>query len=62
MNKIWLIYIILPIQAFSQYTITGTIADSLTHLPIEYATVYINGTTIGTISDTSGNFYLNKFE
>jgi hypothetical protein len=38
----------------------GTITDSKTNLPVEFATVYINGTTKGTISDKNGNFTLDK--
>ena len=41
--------------------ITGTITDSKTNQPVEFATVYINGTTIGTISDKNGNFTIDKF-
>ncbi|MFB6342097.1 carboxypeptidase-like regulatory domain-containing protein [Saccharicrinis sp. FJH62] len=39
--------------------ITGNIKDTDTGKPVEYAAVYINGTTIGTISNTEGYFSLN---
>ncbi|MFC0876396.1 carboxypeptidase-like regulatory domain-containing protein [Saccharicrinis sp. FJH2] len=39
--------------------ITGNIMDADTGKPVEYAAVYINGTTIGTISSTDGYFSLN---
>ena len=53
-----LLFINLYIIAFSQ-TIKGTILDKKTFDIISYATVYFNGTFVGTSSDQNGNFELN---
>lgn len=42
----------------SGYQISGRLTDAKSGLVIEYATIYINGTSIGTISDTAGFFRL----
>lgn len=60
MIKLLIFIFLFPFQLFCQ-TLSGTITDSKTNEPIEFATVYINGTTKGTISDKNGNFNLNKF-
>ncbi|MCG2431971.1 carboxypeptidase-like regulatory domain-containing protein [Aequorivita xiaoshiensis] len=44
--------------AFSQSNLNGKVADFLTFQPIESASVYIKNTTIGTISNSDGNFAL----
>ena len=36
--------------------IEGTITDSLTHMPLPYANVYLNHTTFGTATDENGTF------
>lgn len=38
--------------------VSGLICDAKTGNPVEYATVYIDGTTFGTTSDTAGKFKL----
>ncbi|NGX85224.1 carboxypeptidase-like regulatory domain-containing protein [Aequorivita sp. KMM 9714] len=43
---------------FSQTNLNGKVADFLTFQPIESASVYIKNTTIGTISNSDGNFAL----
>lgn len=51
---------IIPFFVFSQTkTITGNIVDA-NEDPIIGATIMVKGTTIGTISDTNGNFILNN--
>lgn len=60
MKIIFICLILYPLQLFCQ-SLTGKITDSKTNLPVEFATVYIDGTTIGTISDKEGNFTLDKF-
>ncbi|MDN3725155.1 carboxypeptidase-like regulatory domain-containing protein [Aequorivita sp. SDUM287046] len=44
--------------AFSQTELKGKVADFLTFEPIESASVYIQNTTIGSISNADGNFIL----
>jgi hypothetical protein len=46
-----------PVNVFSQ-NITGKIIDSQTQNGVDFATVYVNGTTIGTISNKEGLFSL----
>ena len=47
-----------PVTVQGQNTITGTVLDSLTQEPLQLATVYINGTTKGTVTDALGQFEL----
>lgn len=46
----------LPAMAFGQYTIKGKVLEVETEMPLEFATVFINNTTFGDITDTKGNF------
>src|SRR5476651_1825525 len=38
--------------------IKGTVTDAVTHKPIAAASVYLNGTYVGTITDSLGKFSL----
>lgn len=44
-----------------QKAIKGKIVDGKTGKPIEFATIYVNGTSIGTISNAVGQFVLTGF-
>lgn len=48
----------IPVAVHGQNTITGTVLDSLTQERLQYVTVYINGTTKGTVTDADGHFEL----
>lgn len=50
----------LPQIMLGQNTISGTVIDKSTHEPLPAATVYINGTTIGTATDSYGRFMLKN--
>lgn len=53
------------VNAFAQTELKGKISDFSTYAPIESASIYIENTTIGTISNTDGKFALQvprKFE
>lgn len=52
------LFIHLSITTFGQ-TIKGTVLDKQTFDSIPYATVYFNGTFVGTSSDQNGNFELD---
>lgn len=52
------LFLLFPVSLFGS-DISGTITNANTHLPVEFATVYINGTTIGTLSDINGIFTLS---
>lgn len=49
-----------PIFAFCQINLKGIVVDSINDQPIPYATVFINGTTNGTITDSIGKFVINN--
>lgn len=42
------------------HTLTGSVIDGETSQPIPYAHVFLSGTTLVTISDEAGNFYLKN--
>ncbi len=53
------------ISVFSQKELKNKIADFTTMLPIESASIYVQNTTIGTVSNSDGKFVLlvsNEFE
>ena len=49
-------------SSFAQSTVTGSIVDAETKLPLEGASVFAQNTTKGTVTDKEGRFrlYLNK--
>lgn len=57
-SVIFLIFLSFGISTYSQ-TIRGNVVDKETKQPVYYATVYINGTSVGTYSDRNGYFKLN---
>lgn len=46
------------LSAFAQTEIKGKIVDFQTYLPIESASIYVENTTIGTVSNSDGKFVL----
>ncbi|HAQ19816.1 MAG TPA: hypothetical protein DCR40_11365 [Prolixibacteraceae bacterium] len=60
MRKTLLIFLFigLSLMAYNQ-VIKGTVYDQITHEAIFSATVYFNGTTVGTLTDENGNFKLD---
>lgn len=53
-----LILFLLPIQITAQYNIRGVLKDKLDNTPVPYASVYVDGSSNGTITDVSGSFLL----
>ena len=51
---------LIPAFLLGQKTITGIVLDSLTQEPLPMATVYVNGTTQGTTTDSDGRFELKE--
>jgi TonB-linked SusC/RagA family outer membrane protein len=47
------------VPAFAQKTITGRVTSGLDNLPLAGVSVTIKGTTVGTITDSSGSFTIN---
>jgi len=60
LKELWFLFILLPIQTFAQITINGAVIDEEALQPIPYVTIYINETTIGTITNISGRFTIEK--
>jgi hypothetical protein len=58
MRQTILIFLLLPIQVFCQVNLSGTVKDMETNLPVEFATVYVNNTSVGTLCDSLGRFRL----
>jgi len=56
----WLLYLLSPLVLTAQISISGTLTEAGSNKPVPYATIYINGTTKGTITNTSGEFKLEK--
>lgn len=57
-NKFGLILFFLPWFCFSQ-TLTGTVIDKATQQPLETVAVYFDNTTIGTTTDSKGEFSIS---
>ncbi|WP_340154573.1 carboxypeptidase-like regulatory domain-containing protein [uncultured Winogradskyella sp.] len=57
-NKVSLLFSILPLFCFSQ-TLTGIVVDKATQQPIETVAVYFDNTTIGTTTDSQGEFSID---
>ena len=51
--------LIFSINAFSQTELKSKVVDFITYLPLENASIYIDKSTIGTISNTDGRFVLS---
>ena len=60
LKTFWLLFLLFPLQVFAQISVTGTVTDANNIQPIPYATIYVNGTTTGTITNTSGQFTLER--
>ncbi|NQU88684.1 MAG: carboxypeptidase-like regulatory domain-containing protein [Mariniphaga sp.] len=58
MKKLFILLFLFPLQLFGQIDLSGIVIDSSSNEPIEFASIYLNGTTIGTISNSSGKFLL----
>ena len=55
------ILLLLSLSVYSQgYKVSGNVTEVRTGLPISLATVYINGTSKGTITDREGGFQLDN--
>jgi len=53
-----LVLVVFCSTAFAQTEIKSKVADFLTFMPIESASIYIKNTTVGTISNSDGKFVL----
>ena len=53
-----LLFLLLPLAAAAQSTLTGVVRDAYTQEPLLGATVLLRGSTIGTVTDLDGAFAL----
>lgn len=54
------IILLLPLQFLAQTRIIGTVKDKKSKQSIDFASIYINGSTQGALSDSLGNFHLDN--
>lgn len=52
---------LLSLGAQAQNVLTGRVLDSLTHEPIPYVNVFFANTTIGSVTDSNGEFNIHDF-
>ncbi len=57
-NYLLLIFLLITHQAVAQLTVSGTIVDNKSKEAIPFANIYVNNTSIGTITDSLGKFKL----
>lgn len=53
-----LLFFLVPVTAFSQTTITGTVRDAISAAPLTSATLQVSGTFRGTVTNPDGQFEL----
>ena len=59
MRSIFLLFMICAASVFGQQgRVLGDVRDELTNEPVAFSTVYVQGTDIGTVTDSLGNFEL----
>src|SRR5687768_14494163 len=61
MLRYCLVLLIIPMLAqhtFGQKTIYGTVIDANTREPLPYANVFVNNTTMGTVTNEDGKYRL----
>jgi hypothetical protein len=65
MNKYYIVIFLLSVfssLSFSQTSLKGRVVDMVTNQPLDYATVYVNSTTNGTVTNQEGYFELKNIE
>jgi len=59
MKHLYILFFIITSVAFSQVKVSGTVIDE-SNEPVPFANVTFKGSTIGTVSDENGKFYLES--
>ena len=55
-----LIAALMSSAAFAQnITVSGNVTDAVTGQPVPYASIHLDGTTIGVNSDNEGHYYIS---
>ncbi|MBN2774508.1 MAG: carboxypeptidase-like regulatory domain-containing protein [Prolixibacteraceae bacterium] len=62
MKRLLIFILIIPFQLTGQVRLRGIIKDLTSQEPVEFASVYINGTTNGNITDINGKFTLENIK
>lgn len=60
MKMFFFLILNIPLLAYGQISLKGIVLDSIHNEPVPFATVYINGTTKGTLTDSNGVFIINE--
>ena len=58
MNRLLFFILIFPVFLFGQTSITGTVTEQATSIPLPGVNVVIKGTTTGTATDFDGNYQI----
>lgn len=58
-NKLYILFLFITTLSFAQVKVSGTVLDE-TNQPIPFANVIFKGSTVGTVSDENGAFYLES--
>lgn len=61
-NCLLLLILLLPLISFSQTTITGTVIDQVSKKPLSFASIAVQNSSTGTMSNDVGNFELRLKE
>lgn len=59
-KHIFLLLFFVPISLLAQFQLNGVVLDKSKKEPVPFATIYLNGTTIGTITNIHGEFTLKN--
>ena len=59
MKHLYILFLIITTVAFSQVKVSGTVIDE-SNEPVPFANVTFKGSTVGTVSDENGKFYLES--
>lgn len=63
MKKLILLFLLIPFIGVAQDgVVTGMVLNEVNNEPVPFANVYIEGTTVGTVTDFDGEFRLEKLE
>src|SRR5690606_2660377 len=55
-----LLLLMLPMSFFAQQTVSGTVTESATGLPVPGVNILVRGTSNGTTTDFDGNYSLSN--
>jgi hypothetical protein len=59
MKHLYILFLVITSVTFSQVKVSGVVLDEFNE-PVPFASVVFKGTTIGTVSNENGKFYLES--